>query len=75
MSANGKRATIVTLTMNPALDITTAVDRVRPTHKLRCHDARHDRRWRRHKRGACRACARHVGRCGFPPQSERSRTT
>jgi 6-phosphofructokinase 2 len=42
MSANGKRATIVTLTMNPALDITTAVDRVRPTHKLRCHDARHD---------------------------------
>jgi 6-phosphofructokinase 2 len=36
------RATIVTLTMNPALDITTSVDRVRPTDKLRCRGARHD---------------------------------
>lgn len=29
-------ATIVTLTMNPALDTSTAVDRVVPEHKLRC---------------------------------------
>jgi 6-phosphofructokinase 2 len=41
-SPNGIRATIVTLTMNPALDITTSVDRVRPTDKLRCRGARHD---------------------------------
>jgi len=41
-SPNGSRATIVTLTMNPALDITTTVDRVRPTVKLRCHGDRHD---------------------------------
>ena len=41
-SPNGQRATIVTLTMNPALDITTSVDRVRPTDKLRCQGARHD---------------------------------
>jgi 6-phosphofructokinase 2 len=41
-SPNGRRATIVTLTMNPALDITTSVDRVRPTDKLRCQGARHD---------------------------------
>lgn len=41
-SPNGHRATIVTLTMNPALDITTSVDRVRPTDKLRCQGARHD---------------------------------
>ncbi|MBO0880700.1 MAG: 1-phosphofructokinase family hexose kinase [Mycobacterium sp.] len=39
---NGIPATIVTLTMNPALDITTNVDRVRPTDKLRCEGARHD---------------------------------
>jgi 6-phosphofructokinase 2 len=39
---NGNRATIVTLTMNPALDITTNVDVVRPTDKLRCRGARHD---------------------------------
>lgn len=39
---NGNRTTIVTLTMNPALDITTSVDRVRPTDKLRCRGARHD---------------------------------
>jgi 6-phosphofructokinase 2 len=42
ISPNGNRATIVTLTMNPALDITTSVDRVRPTDKLRCQGARHD---------------------------------
>jgi 6-phosphofructokinase 2 len=41
-SPNGNRATIVTLTMNPALDITTSIDRVRPTDKLRCRGARHD---------------------------------
>lgn len=34
--------TIVTLTMNPALDITTEVDVVRPTDKLRCAAARYD---------------------------------
>ncbi len=33
---------IVTLTMNPALDITTGIDRVRPTEKLRCQAARYD---------------------------------
>ncbi|OBI82212.1 1-phosphofructokinase family hexose kinase [Mycobacterium sp. 1245805.9] len=33
---------IVTLTMNPALDITTSVDVVRPTDKLRCADTRYD---------------------------------
>jgi 6-phosphofructokinase 2 len=42
ISPNGNRATIVTLTMNPVLDITTSVDRVRPTDKLRCQGARHD---------------------------------
>ncbi len=42
ISPNGNRGTIVTLTMNPALDITTSVDRVRPTDKLRCQGARHD---------------------------------
>lgn len=35
-------AAIVTLTMNPALDIATAVDRVEPTHKLRCAAPRYD---------------------------------
>jgi 6-phosphofructokinase 2 len=33
---------IVTLTMNPALDITTSADHVRPTEKVRCHGARYD---------------------------------
>ncbi|BBY08233.1 1-phosphofructokinase family hexose kinase [Mycobacterium noviomagense] len=33
---------IVTLTMNPALDITTTADRVRHTEKVRCHGARYD---------------------------------
>ncbi len=36
------RPRIVTLTMNPALDITTNVDVVRPTQKLRCSAARYD---------------------------------
>lgn len=33
---------IVTLTMNPALDITTSVDVVQPTSKLRCSATRYD---------------------------------
>jgi 6-phosphofructokinase 2 len=35
-------ARIVTFTMNPALDIATATDRVVPTHKLRCEAPRYD---------------------------------
>lgn len=42
VSRNGSRPKIVTLTMNPALDVTTGVDRVRPTDKLRCQGARYD---------------------------------
>jgi 6-phosphofructokinase 2 len=34
--------TIVTLTMNPALDIATSTARVEPTHKLRCAPPRYD---------------------------------
>ena len=34
--------TIVTLTMNPALDITTDADVVRPTDKVRCAGSRYD---------------------------------
>lgn len=37
-----RRPQIVTLTMNPALDITTSVDVVRPTEKLRCEATRYD---------------------------------
>lgn len=33
---------IVTLTMNPALDIATATDSVMPDHKLRCGEPRYD---------------------------------
>lgn len=36
------RAQIVTLTMNPALDITTSIGVVRPTDKLRCSATRYD---------------------------------
>lgn len=36
------RPQIVTLTMNPALDITTSVDVVRATEKLRCETPRYD---------------------------------
>ncbi|MCV7099008.1 1-phosphofructokinase family hexose kinase [Mycobacterium palustre] len=36
------RAQIVTLTMNPALDITTSIDVVRPTDKMRCGSTRYD---------------------------------
>lgn len=35
-------AAIVTLTMNPALDIATTTDRVVPAHKLRCTAPRYD---------------------------------
>lgn len=35
-------AEIVALTMNPAIDASTAVDRVVPIHKLRCHGTRRD---------------------------------
>jgi 6-phosphofructokinase 2 len=38
----GYGATIVTLTMNPALDIVTSADQVRPTDKIRCSGARYD---------------------------------
>jgi 6-phosphofructokinase 2 len=33
---------IVTLTMNPALDITTCTSRVAPTDKVRCGSSRRD---------------------------------
>ncbi|HYI32235.1 MAG TPA: 1-phosphofructokinase family hexose kinase [Glaciibacter sp.] len=36
------RAPIVTLTMNPALDVSTSVDRVVPEQKLRCATSRFD---------------------------------
>lgn len=46
MAGSGGRVThgpqIVTLTMNPALDITTSAPQVRPTHKIRCTNARYD---------------------------------
>lgn len=35
-------AAIATLTMNPALDVTTSVPRLQPTHKLRCSTPRFD---------------------------------
>lgn len=35
-------AAIATLTLNPALDITTATDEVRPADKLRCTEPRYD---------------------------------
>jgi 6-phosphofructokinase 2 len=35
-------ARILTLTMNPAIDVSTSVDRVTPTRKLRCAAARRD---------------------------------
>ncbi|GFG50304.1 phosphofructokinase [Mycolicibacterium agri] len=40
-TVNGQTS-IVTLTMNPALDITTAADVVRHTDKIRCDGARYD---------------------------------
>jgi 6-phosphofructokinase 2 len=38
----GPRAAVVTLTLNPALDVSFNVDGVEPGPKLRCHDVRHD---------------------------------
>ncbi|TPG32697.1 1-phosphofructokinase family hexose kinase [Mycolicibacterium hodleri] len=38
----GHGANIVTLTMNPALDVTTAADVVHRTEKIRCRTARYD---------------------------------
>lgn len=35
-------STIVTLTLNPALDVSTAVPRVEPAHKLRCEPPKFD---------------------------------
>jgi len=35
-------ADIVTLTINPTIDVSTSVDRVTPTRKLRCTEARRD---------------------------------
>ena len=36
MTTPARMSDILTLTMNPALDISTAIDRVAPVHKLRC---------------------------------------
>lgn len=35
-------AAVVTLTLNPAVDVSSAVARIVPAHKLRCRDVRHD---------------------------------
>jgi len=40
--AVASRPRIVTLTMNPALDVATSIDVVRPTRKLRCGATRYD---------------------------------
>lgn len=37
-----RRVQLVTLTMNPALDITTSIDVVRPSAKMRCETTRYD---------------------------------
>ena len=42
MSTPTTRPTIVTPTMNPALDITTETERVLPTDELRCGQPRYD---------------------------------
>lgn len=42
VTSDSCRPRIVTLTLNPALDITTGVDVVRPTDKMRCSAARYD---------------------------------
>lgn len=51
---------IVTLTMNPALDVSTAVAQVTPTHKLRCEAAQN------HPGGGGINVARVVHRLGTP---------
>lgn len=40
--STASRPAIVTLTMNPALDITTGAQQVGPTDKIRCHGVRYD---------------------------------
>ena len=35
-------ARILTLTLNPTIDVSTSVDRIAPVHKLRCGPARRD---------------------------------
>src|SRR3569832_93150 len=35
-------SSVVTLTLNPAVDVSSAAAQVVPAHKLRCHDVRHD---------------------------------
>ncbi|MBN3508684.1 1-phosphofructokinase family hexose kinase [Mycolicibacterium septicum] len=42
MGDGGETSAIVTLTMNPALDITSDADIVRPTDKIRCSGTRYD---------------------------------
>ncbi|HEV2333938.1 MAG TPA: 1-phosphofructokinase family hexose kinase [Stellaceae bacterium] len=42
IGADAGCASIVTLTMNPALDVATSTDRIAPTHKLRCTAPRYD---------------------------------
>jgi 6-phosphofructokinase 2 len=54
-----RRAQIVTLTMNPALDITTSVDTVRPTENCAARQRVTTRR--RHQRRSDRARTRWVG--------------
>ena len=67
VSANSTdKSMLVTLTMNPALDITTSADVVRPTDKFRCVGARYDRRRRRHQCRSRRACAGRDGVGGVP---------
>jgi len=41
-ASSGATSRVVTLTMNPALDITTGTEEVRHTDKIRCGPARHD---------------------------------
>jgi len=41
-SGKPARRRVATLTMNPAVDLSVAVDRLSPTGKLRCHDVRRD---------------------------------
>lgn len=40
--ARGPAPVIATLTLNPAVDLSAAVDRLEPERKLRCHDLRRD---------------------------------
>jgi 6-phosphofructokinase 2 len=42
VQANYTMTNIITLTINPAIDVSIAVERVSPVHKLRCTSARRD---------------------------------